>query len=236
LEALRGFETTAAAMICTENASEGLNLQCAGSMVNFDLPWDPMRLEQRIGRIQRLGQKRDRVFIHNLFLQGTVEEDILEVLDKKIEMFGETVGRVEEILGNLAEDQSFDQVFLDLYLGDQNAYSQIDIMVSSGPERTAADQLLDALFGSPAIPDPPGHRQQASGRGQSAATATKPASETKPPRCSQCGHDLAPGMRHCDQCGRPVARDGEQSRCTRCRQPLSAAARFCDECGQEVIR
>jgi hypothetical protein len=195
-----------------------------------------MRLEQRIGRIQRLGQKRDRVFIHNLFLQGTVEEDILEILDKKIEMFGETVGRVEEILGNLAEDQSFDQVFLDLYLGDQNAYRQIDIMVSNGSERTAADHLLDALFSFPAIPTPSGPRQQVTGRDQSPPIATKAASDTNPPRCSQCGHDLAPCMRHCDQCGRPVTRDGEQSRCTRCRQPLSAGACFCDECGQEVIR
>jgi serine/threonine protein kinase/superfamily II DNA or RNA helicase len=179
LEALHAFRNHAAALVCTENASEGLNLQFASSMINFDLPWDPMKLEQRIGRIQRLGQASDRVFIYNLFLSGTVEEEILEVLDRKIEMFSATVGRVEEILGNLAEDESFDQVFLDLYLGDASAAGQIDIMVSASQhgQTSKADQLLDALFGGDATP--------------TAAPA---------PTCRSCGATLAPGMRFCDQC------------------------------------
>jgi predicted amidophosphoribosyltransferase len=109
-------------------------------------------------------------------------------------------------------------------------------MVNSGPERTAADQLLDAHFSSPAIPAPPGLQQQVTGPNLPPPITTKAAPETNPLRCSQCGHALAPDMRHCNECGRPVSRDGGLSYCTGCRQPLSAGARYCDECGQEVIR
>src|SRR5262249_28106330 len=152
---------------------------------------DPMKLEQRIGRIQRLGQASDRVFIYNLFLAGTVEEEILEVLDKKIEMFSATVGRVEEILGNLAEDQSFDQVFLDLYLGDAGAAGQIDIMVSASQhdQTSKADQLLSALFGAEEAPP---------------TTAVEAGGTVPAPTCRACGAALEPGMRFCDQCSAPV--------------------------------
>lgn len=140
MEAMRAFQQSVAVMVCTQNATEGLNLQFANCMINFDLPWDPMKLEQRIGRIQRIGGK-PKVFIYNLFLQDTVEEDILEVLDKKIEMFGETIGQVEEILGNLADDESFDQIFLDLFVGDVRHATErkIDDLVNRRKETSDAD-------------------------------------------------------------------------------------------------
>ena len=62
-------------LVCTESGGEGINLQFCNTMINYDLPWNPMRLEQRIGRIHRLGQTRD-VYIYNLSTQNTVEEHL----------------------------------------------------------------------------------------------------------------------------------------------------------------
>ena len=206
-------------MLCAENASEGLNLQIADCMLNFDLPWDPMKLEQRIGRIQRLGQRRDRVFIYNLFLSGTVEEQMLDVLERKIDMFGATVGHVEEILGRLADDQSFDQVFLDLYRGDEaGALGQIDTMLCRDARTSAAEQLLNDLFpvdeSRYAVPAPP-------------PTAALP--------CLHCGRGIPAGAAFCDQCGTPVPTpDAPPSDCSNCGRPLPADARFCDQCGKGV--
>ena len=64
-------------LLCTESASEGLNLQTCGVLINFDLPWNPMRVEQRIGRIDRIGQIYPDVWILNYFYQDTVEADSL---------------------------------------------------------------------------------------------------------------------------------------------------------------
>ena len=60
-------------LLCTESASEGLNLQNCGVLINYDMPWNPMRVEQRIGRIDRIGQKYPTVRIHNFYYDGTVE-------------------------------------------------------------------------------------------------------------------------------------------------------------------
>ncbi len=67
-------------LLCTDAAAEGLNLQCADLLVNFDLPWNPMLLEQRIGRIDRIGQQHERVDVINLLYQGTVEEVVYDRL------------------------------------------------------------------------------------------------------------------------------------------------------------
>ncbi|GIW90003.1 MAG: hypothetical protein KatS3mg109_0435 [Pirellulaceae bacterium] len=229
LEALREFQNRAAVMVCTQNASEGLNLQFANCMVNFDLPWDPMKLEQRIGRIQRIGGK-PRVSIYNLFLQDTVEQDILEVLDKKIEMFGETIGQVEEILGNMADDESFAQIFLDLFLSEdhQDTNRRIDEIVNRPRETSNADQLLNAIFGD----GPPAARLRERNR-----------QETRPPgpaACRMCGQMIPADARFCDRCGSPASADiltaSQQARasCRGCGEPVSPDARFCDSCGMAL--
>lgn len=69
-------------LIATEAGGEGINLQFCNHMINYDLPWNPMRLEQRIGRIHRLGQERD-VHIYNMATKHTVEEHILKLLYEK---------------------------------------------------------------------------------------------------------------------------------------------------------
>jgi len=94
----RQFQEHADIMVSTECGGEGLNFQFCRNVVNFDLPWNPMRLEQRIGRVHRLGQRRD-VNIFNLVTRNTIEEHILYLLHEKIGMFEMVVGELDAILG-----------------------------------------------------------------------------------------------------------------------------------------
>ncbi|NMB16235.1 MAG: DEAD/DEAH box helicase [Firmicutes bacterium] len=93
----RQFQEHADIMVSTECGGEGLNFQFCCNVVNFDLPWNPMRLEQRIGRVHRLGQRRD-VNIFNLVTLNTIEEHILYLLHEKIGMFEMVVGELDAIL------------------------------------------------------------------------------------------------------------------------------------------
>jgi superfamily II DNA or RNA helicase len=86
-------------MVSTEVGSEGLDFQFCHHLVNYDLPWNPMVVEQRIGRIDRFGQVSDTVYIHNLVVEGTVEDRILLKLFDRIKIFRESIGDLEVILG-----------------------------------------------------------------------------------------------------------------------------------------
>lgn len=88
-------------LICTDSASEGLNLQECGALINYDLPWNPMRVEQRIGRIDRIGQRYDEVIILNYSYEDTVESDIYDRLDDRIGMFEYVVGNMQPILSSV---------------------------------------------------------------------------------------------------------------------------------------
>jgi superfamily II DNA or RNA helicase len=101
-------------MLCTEVGGEGRNLQCASTIVNYDLPWNPMRLEQRIGRLHRIGQTRE-VRIYNLCAAGSAEERILEVLDRRINLFELVVGELDMILGQLEDERGFAERVLEIY-------------------------------------------------------------------------------------------------------------------------
>jgi superfamily II DNA or RNA helicase len=89
-------------LLCTESASEGLNLQTCGVLINYDMPWNPMRVEQRIGRIDRIGQSYDRVWVRNYFYERTVEADIYHRLDERIGSFEHVVGELQPILARVA--------------------------------------------------------------------------------------------------------------------------------------
>ena len=113
--AIDAFRDTADVLVATDSGGEGFNLHFARTVVNYDLPWNPMRIEQRIGRVHRIGQERD-VFVFNLVTQGTIEEEILRVLDEKIDMFELVVGEVESILGRLGDDErEFSELVLEIY-------------------------------------------------------------------------------------------------------------------------
>ena len=102
-ETVRRFRDRSQIMISTEAGGEGRNFQFAHVMFNYDLPWNPMKVEQRIGRLDRIGQKRD-VVIYNFACQGTVEERILEVLEDRIGLFEESVGPLDPILGDVSKE------------------------------------------------------------------------------------------------------------------------------------
>jgi SNF2 family DNA or RNA helicase len=101
-EAKRRFRTGQAdVLLCTDAASEGLNFQFCGSLINYDMPWNPMRVEQRIGRIDRLGQQHAKIRIVNLHYEGTVEADVYMALRHRINLFESVVGRLQPILAKL---------------------------------------------------------------------------------------------------------------------------------------
>jgi superfamily II DNA or RNA helicase len=107
VDAVRARQVTV--LLATDAASEGLNLQAASYLINYDMPWNPMRVEQRIGRIDRLGQVRDRVEVRNYFIPGTVEQAVYAALAERIDDFHELLGALQPILG--ATEQAFRKVF-----------------------------------------------------------------------------------------------------------------------------
>ena len=102
------FKQSVQVMIATEAGGEGINLQFCHHMINFDLPWNPMRVEQRIGRVHRLGQKND-VHIYNLSTKGTIEEHILTLLHEKINMFELVIGGLDVIVERLEKKESIEK-------------------------------------------------------------------------------------------------------------------------------
>ena len=90
-------------LLSSEVGSEGIDLQFCRFVVNYDLPWNPMRVEQRIGRLDRLGQKAERISIINLAVTNTVEDRILMRIYERINVFRESIGDLEEILGETTE-------------------------------------------------------------------------------------------------------------------------------------
>ncbi|WP_084171133.1 SNF2-related protein [Alicyclobacillus contaminans] len=91
------FASKMKVLVATESGGEGINLQFCHHMINFDLPWNPMRLEQRIGRIHRLGQERE-VHIYNLATRDTIEAHIVHLLQEKIRMFEMVIGELDYIV------------------------------------------------------------------------------------------------------------------------------------------
>lgn len=88
-------------LVCTDAAAEGLNFQFCGALVNYDMPWNPMRVEQRIGRIDRLGQRFSDIRIINLHYEDTVEADVYRALRERISIFEKVVGGLQPILTRL---------------------------------------------------------------------------------------------------------------------------------------
>ncbi|WP_077601329.1 DEAD/DEAH box helicase [Oceanobacillus sojae] len=97
------FKDHAQVLIATEAGGEGINLQFCHHLINYDLPWNPMRLEQRIGRIHRFGQESD-VHIYNIVTKQTIEEHVLSMLYEKIHLFENVIGNLDAILAELKVD------------------------------------------------------------------------------------------------------------------------------------
>lgn len=95
-------------LLSSEVGAEGIDLQFCRVMFNYDLPWNPMKVEQRIGRIDRLGQKAEKISIVNFAVENTIEEKILNRLYDRIGIFERSLGDLEPILGELTQQLSFD--------------------------------------------------------------------------------------------------------------------------------
>lgn len=105
--AVAAFREELPVLITTEAAGEGRNLQFCHQLINFDLPWNPMQIEQRLGRFHRIGQEHE-VLVRSLVAAGTLEDRILGVLESKINLFELVVGELDMILGHLEEDFDFE--------------------------------------------------------------------------------------------------------------------------------
>ena len=99
-QATEDFRTRGQIMISTDSGGEGRNFQFCHNLINYDLPWNPMKIEQRIGRVDRFGQ-RFNVNIYNFSIQGTIEDRVFSVLNDRIKIFEDTIGGLEPILGDL---------------------------------------------------------------------------------------------------------------------------------------
>lgn len=119
---LQLFKNKAQVLIATEAASEGINLQFCRNLINYDLPWNPMKIEQRIGRIHRYGQK-NKVRIYNFIIRDTIEEQVFNLLFRKLQLFSGVIGELERILTNL-DLKDFEQE-LDQIIDDSRSEEEI---------------------------------------------------------------------------------------------------------------
>jgi superfamily II DNA or RNA helicase len=150
--AIAAFRERVPVLLSSESGGEGRNLQFCNTMINFDVPWNPMAIEQRIGRIDRIGQQRE-VFVFNLVTRGTIEEQVLRLLDEKISMFELVVGEVGAILGSIEDDRDFADLVLDAWLETteetrREAFDAIGRRLEEARRQHEDAKALDeALFG-----------------------------------------------------------------------------------------
>lgn len=146
------FQADAPLLLSTESGGEGRNLQFCNTLVNFDLPWNPMSIEQRIGRVHRIGQTRE-VFIFNTVIRGTLEEHVLRILDEKINMFELVVGEVGQILGEMDDEGEFAETVFKAWVetteaGRENAFAQLGERITQARRQyESVKQLDEELFG-----------------------------------------------------------------------------------------
>lgn len=129
------FKNNSTIMIATEAAAEGINLQFCSLVVNFDLPWNPQRIEQRIGRCHRYGQKHDVVVINFLNRKNQADVRVYELLDQKFQLFDGVFGASDEVLGSIGNGVDFEKRIATIY---QNCRTNEEI-------KQAFDDLQDDL-------------------------------------------------------------------------------------------
>jgi SNF2 family DNA or RNA helicase len=136
-EAVARFRSDVPVMLATEVGGEGRNLQFANVLVNYDLPWNPMKIEQRIGRLHRIGQTRD-VHVYSLCARGSAEDRIIDVLDRRIHLFELVIGEVDLILGRSMQEEEFETRIFEIF-----ARAGSEAEVASGFD-ALADELTRA--------------------------------------------------------------------------------------------
>lgn len=130
-KAIESFREEKDILLTTEIGGEGRNLQFCHQMINYDLPWNPMKIEQRIGRIHRLGQENE-VMIYNFCGKGSLEEHIMEILDKKINMFEMVIGEIDMILGRVRGEKDFEDMVYEIWVNSDSEESRTKEFVKLG--------------------------------------------------------------------------------------------------------
>lgn len=130
-------------MLATKVASEGLDFEFCSVLINYDLPWNPMEIEQRIGRVDRIGQSEDKILIYNFSTPGTIETDILERVFDRIGIFEHAVGELEPIIGTNWDD--IEKVALDFTLTrEQRRQRTLEKAAAVEEQRLAIDEVDEA--------------------------------------------------------------------------------------------
>ena len=144
-------------LVCTDAAAEGLNFQFCGALVNYDMPWNPMRVEQRIGRIDRVGQRFSDIQIVNLHYEDTIEADVYRALRDRISIFENVVGGLQPILTRLPRliEESVLAQSTDPDEKRDEARRSLESALSTGDESALnLDDFADEAIEVPAQPDP----------------------------------------------------------------------------------
>ncbi|MBW1947077.1 MAG: DUF3883 domain-containing protein [Deltaproteobacteria bacterium] len=136
-------------LVATEAAGEGINLQCCNVLFNYDIPWNPNRLEQRMGRIHRYGQKRD-CLIFNFFAQNTVEGRVLQKLLDKLQEIRDALesDAVFDVVGEVVPSNQVERLLRDFYSGhkgEQDLYAQLEIIVNKDDFEQICHSALEGL-------------------------------------------------------------------------------------------
>ncbi|MFC2054326.1 helicase-related protein [Chloroflexota bacterium] len=140
--ARQAFASDAQFLVSTDAGSEGINLQFCHVMVNYDLPWNPMKLEQRIGRLDRIGQIQN-VLVLNMLIEDTVESRVRQVLENKLALIREQYGedKLTDILSTLQDEFQFDRLYMDAVLHREAEVVDLENIAQQVFER--AKQILD---------------------------------------------------------------------------------------------
>lgn len=143
-KSIKEFQHTSKALVSTDVGSEGRNLQFCNHIINFDLPWNPMKIEQRIGRISRIGQDKE-VHVTNLSAKDTIEDHILYLLDAKINMFELVIGEIDVILGRLDDETDFETLIMDVWTKSPDIKQFENEIAQLGEDLLAAKQKYSTL-------------------------------------------------------------------------------------------
>ncbi len=137
------FRDTASIMIATEAAAEGINLQFCSIVVNYDLPWNPQRIEQRIGRCHRYGQKFDVVVVNFLNKNNAADQRVYELLAEKFQLFSGVFGASDEVLGSIESGVEFEKRIVSIY---QNCRFTEEIETEFAQLRTEMEENITAAM------------------------------------------------------------------------------------------
>lgn len=161
----RAFATDAQVLISTDAGGEGLNLQFCHIVVNYDLPWNPMKLEQRIGRVDRIGQAHV-VRALNFSLQGTVELRVREVLEEKLQLILEEFGvdKLSDVLDSEEGGAEFERLYVGAILSPEEAEARAEALAEAVRSRARSAREGSSLLGAAEVLDPVAAKQVAEHR------------------------------------------------------------------------